>query len=97
MWRRSSIRVTNEQLRQIVADRRPSISWLPQQFERLKAKYITRPWKLATRFEMLVEIEKGDRKPGQAIGTPSIYRPTGILEFLGQPEDCDGHPARSHV
>jgi hypothetical protein len=75
--------MTNDQLSQIVADRYPAIGWLPQQFERLKAKYITRPEKAATRFELMAEIEKGTRERGQRIGTPSVYKPTGIIAFLG--------------
>ena len=75
-------RMTNDQLRTIVADRYSGKDWDDTQFERLKAKYITRPSKPATRFELLLELEKGSRKRGEMIGKPSTYRPTGVMALL---------------
>ena len=76
------VRMTDGQVRIIVADRYPQIAWDGTQFERLKSKYVSRRSKEATRHELLLEVEKGDRKGGEMVGTPSVYRQTGITEFL---------------
>jgi hypothetical protein len=80
------IRMTDQQLVEIATDRHPEVTWVSnQQIERAKRKFIGRPSddKPAGRFELLREIRKGDRKPGQAVGTPSEYDATGIVSLLG--------------
>jgi hypothetical protein len=79
--------MTRTQINTAAADRFDGLRWHPQQFERLKAKYITREadGKPATRFELMREIVKGSRRPGQSVGEPSKYELTGILCLL--PED----------
>jgi hypothetical protein len=81
------VRMTHDQLKQIAADRNKGLVWGPQQVERLKRKYVTREadGKPASRFELLREVLKGERKPGQALGRPSEYRPTGILQLVPCP------------
>jgi hypothetical protein len=78
------IRVTHDQLGRIVGARHRDLRWAPQQIERLKRKYVTRErdGKPASRFELLLEVRKGERGRGQARGRPSEYRPTGILRFF---------------
>jgi hypothetical protein len=81
------IRMTHDQLRRIAGDRREGKRWGPEQLERLKCKYITRvaDGKIASRFELLVEVRKGERGRGRASGSPTVYRPTGIAHLLGRP------------
>jgi hypothetical protein len=81
------IRMTHDQLRQVAGDRREGLEWGPQQVERLKRKYVTREaeGKPASRFELLLEVRKGERKPGHVQGRPSEYHPTGILELVPLP------------
>ena len=78
------LRSTHDQIRAIVRERHPDIEWDNKQFDRLKAKYVARISKPpASRSELLVEIEKGKRVPGSdQPGTPSVYRPTGLLKLL---------------
>ena len=81
----SPVSMTNEQIAEIVAERHPDVSVKhPKTFEELKRRYITREkdGKPASRFELLREIRKGERKPGQSIGIPSDYETTGILRLL---------------
>jgi hypothetical protein len=83
------VSVTQDQLREIAACRfgRETLPWdNPNEMRRLKRKYISsllngqqRP---AERFELLREVEKGQRRKGAAPGTPSLYEPTGILTLI---------------
>lgn len=89
---------TNAQIARIAALRNPTQlrSWDNQQIERLKRKYVTRRGKPASVFELVQEVQKGGRKRGAKVGTPSEYRPTGILLFLApvapSPSPQVGHP-----
>jgi hypothetical protein len=79
------IRMTDRQLVAIASDRRPAIPWVSyQQIEREKRKFVGRPGdgKPATRFELLREVKKGERPPGQAVGIPSEYQATGLMSLL---------------
>jgi hypothetical protein len=84
----SRLLMTHDQLRQIVSDRHGGLAWDNKQFERLKAKYISRPGdgKPATRAELLREVVKGRKEPGGRPGVPSEYRATGITRFLPRPD-----------
>ena len=76
--------MTDDQIRQIAVERRGE-AWRPwdnQQMERLKSKYISRPEKPATRFELLAMIQAGQRSHGGHGGTPSQYESTGIERLL---------------
>jgi Bifunctional DNA primase/polymerase, N-terminal len=79
------IHMTGDQIRQVASDRGFAGRWDDRQMERLKRKYFWRPGKPATRFELLREVVKGDRKPGVKAGTPSAYAATGIRVFLTDP------------
>ena len=81
------IRMTHDQIRQIAGNRREGLKWGHQQVERLKCKYVTREadGKPASRFELLREVRKGERKRNQTVGRPSEYRPTGVLCLLTSP------------
>jgi hypothetical protein len=76
--------ITNDQLCEIASRRLPGCKWSPQQLERLKCKYITRQsmGRPASRFELLKEVRKGERRRGQQVGLPSRYEPTGVLLLL---------------
>ena len=78
------IRATHDQLGRIAGARHGGLRWAPQQIERLKRKYVTREGdgKPASRFELLREVRKGERRRGHPKGRPSEYRPTGILLLL---------------
>jgi hypothetical protein len=80
----ATIRVTHDQIRRIAAARfdLPMPVWDNRQIQRLKDKYITRPGRAATVFELMREVRKGERKLGEKVGVPSEYEPTGILLFL---------------
>ena len=69
------LKATRDQLRQIIEDRH-GIKLDNSQFNRHKKKYITRPDKPATRYELAIQTVKG--KPG----TPSEYELTGLLHLL---------------
>jgi hypothetical protein len=89
----SPISMTNAQVQALVTERHPDTPLEHRQtFERLKERYITRQngEKPASRFELLREIRKGTRKPGQAVGIPSEYEATGIERLLAPPV---GHAA----
>jgi hypothetical protein len=78
------IKMTDDQIRQIAAERRGE-AWRPwdnKQMERLKSKYISRPEKPATRFELLAMIQAGQRSHAGHGGTPSQYESTGIERLL---------------
>ena len=79
-----TLRVTHDQIRRIAAARfdLPMPVWDNRQIQRLKDKYITRPGRPATVFELMREVRKGERKLGEKVGVPSEYEPTGILLFL---------------
>lgn len=82
------ILMTDDQLRQIAADRRGG-EWRPwnnQQMDRLKSKFVTRPGRQATRFELLEMIRRGRASHAGRRGTPSVYRPTGVELFLAPQE-----------
>lgn len=78
------IRATHDQIRRIAGGSREGPGWSSEQFERLKRKYVTRELdgKPASRFELLREARKGERRRGEPRGRPSEYRPTGILLLL---------------
>lgn len=78
-----TVLATNVFLRQVARDR-SGVDWTVQQFERLKRKFVSRPddGKMATRRELLLEVRKGVKKPGEATGTPSEYRLTGLLDLI---------------
>ena len=82
-----TVLMTHDQIRQIAGDRHAGLRWGPQQVERLKRKYVTRAGdgKWASRFELLEEVVKGQPARGGCSGSPSSYRPTGILALLGPP------------
>jgi Bifunctional DNA primase/polymerase, N-terminal len=86
---------TNSQIGRIAVLRRAAEprSWDNQQIERLKRKYITRPGKRATIFELVREVRKGACGKGTEAGTPSEYEPTGILIFLDQVAQSPSLPA----
>jgi hypothetical protein len=79
-----TFQATNSQIARVAGLRNPAEppSWDDQQIERLKRKYVTRPEKSAFVFELVQEVRKGGRKRGSKAGTPSEYRPTGLLVFL---------------
>ena len=81
------IRMTHDQIRQIASNRREGLEWGHQQVERLKCKYVTREadGKPASRFELLREVLKGERKRSHPRGRPSEYQPTGVLRLLTPP------------
>src|SRR5512135_47462 len=79
------IRMTDRQVVAIARDRHPEVTWVScQQIERAKRLFIGRPNdnKPAAMFELLREVRKGVRTPGQAVGIPSEYRVTGIVLLL---------------
>jgi Bifunctional DNA primase/polymerase, N-terminal len=83
------IRMTGDQIRAVASDRALGGDWTDMQMERLKAKYFWRPGKPATRYELLREIVKGDRRPGLTVGTPSEYLATGLRVFLAASSGAD--------
>jgi hypothetical protein len=75
----SAIKMTHDQLREIIQDRHPSSrEWrgADPQIGRLKRRYVSQPGRPALKYELLRETFKG--KPGH----PSVYEATGIEEFL---------------
>ncbi len=92
----AEIMMIDDQVRQIAVDRRGAAwqPWSPEQMQRLKAKYITRPGKPATRCELLRMIRAGRPRRGHQPGQPSEYQATGI-EALLKPEAR--RPAREPV
>ena len=50
--------------------------------DRLKSKFVSRPDRPATRFELLRMTRRGQRSHGGHRGTPSRYEPTGIERLL---------------
>ena len=79
------LKATRDQLRQIIEDRQ-GIKLDNTQFNRHKKKYITRPDKPATRFELAIQTVEG--RPGVA----SEYELTGLVRLLS-PEAAHGRPA----
>ena len=77
-----SIRFTHDQIRLTASDRYPGVEWSNGHMERIKSKYIARPGKPATVFELVRETGKGQRGKGGKPGTPSEYRATGLRVFL---------------
>jgi hypothetical protein len=79
------VKLTNRQIMEVASDRRPEVTWVSdRQIEREKRKFIGRPGdrKPASKFELLQEVRKGERKRGETVGTPSEYLPTGINLLL---------------
>lgn len=76
------LRMTRDQLRSY-AGAKFGVTWDNTQYERLKRKYVSRPGKPATRFELLRQVHEGGRPAGRPTGVPSEYEPTGILDLLG--------------
>ena len=92
----SEIRMIDDQVRQIAVERREA-DWRPwdnQQMGRLKAKYVTRPGRPASRHELLLMTSAGRPGRGHRPGRPSEYETTGI-EALLKPEAR--HPACDRV
>jgi hypothetical protein len=77
-----SMRSTHDQISQIAADRHPGVEWDHRQLEMVKSKYISRPERPATVFELLRETSKGRRGSGGKAGTPSAYQATGLRVFV---------------
>jgi len=93
----SVIKMTDDQIRQIAVDRRGK-EWRPwdnQQMERLKRKYISRPEKPATRFELLRMTRRGCPRRGREPAIPSEYEATGIAVLLGVMPRQRGHGCRA--
>ncbi|WP_197446793.1 bifunctional DNA primase/polymerase [Tautonia plasticadhaerens] len=98
------VRMTDDFLRQIAAERRPTDwrPWCDKQMDRLKAKYFWRPGRggrparPATRFELLRVIETGTPTRGSRPARPSIYRTTGI-EALLAPEAVQATAGSRHL
>jgi putative DNA primase/helicase len=84
------VRMTDDFLRQIAAERRPEgwRPWSDKQMDRLKAKYLWRPGlkgrpeRPATRFELARVIETGCNALRHRAAKPSVYRVTGIACLL---------------
>jgi hypothetical protein len=80
------VRMTDDFLRQIAAERRPKgwTPWSDKQMDRLKAKYLWRPGlkgrpeRPATRFELARVVETGCNALKHRAAKPSVYRATGI-------------------
>ncbi|WP_165074261.1 bifunctional DNA primase/polymerase [Paludisphaera rhizosphaerae] len=70
------LKATNGQLRNIIRDRH-SVVLNPNQMERLKRRYITRPGKPAERWEAAVQVATGDSS-----GKTCEFELTGLLELL---------------
>lgn len=82
------VRVTDAQVLRIVADRVPGAQpWRPIQMERLKRKYLSRPGKPASRFELLRLVCQGRPGRGGAAGSPSVYEVTGLAILLDRSPD----------
>ncbi len=82
------VRVTDAQVLRIVADRLPGAQpWRPIQTERLKRKYLSRPGKPASRFELLRLVCQGRPGRGRAAGSPSVYEVTGLAILLDRSPD----------
>lgn len=77
-----TIRFTGDQLREVAADRHPGLVWRPQQLERLKAKYIDRPDKPASRCSLLRQVKAGNRATTTEPARPSVYEVTGLAGLL---------------
>ena len=75
MLNESPPKATRDQIRQVVVDRY-GIRLDNRQFERLKEKYITRPGKPATHYELAVQIREGRQS------IPSEFILTGLLNLL---------------
>jgi hypothetical protein len=73
--REKVIRATHDQVRFIIRSRY-HLELDNQQFARLKARYVTRPSRPATRFELLRELRKGRKTSHGSV--PSEYQLTGL-------------------
>jgi hypothetical protein len=80
------IKATNDQLRGIMVARH-GLEPHPQQFARLKHKFITRPGKPAARFELMRETVQGRRTAHG--GIPSEYELTGLGWLFSREEGCE--------
>jgi len=82
------VRMTDAQVLQVVADRDPGAQpWRPIQVQRLKAKYLARAGKSASRFELLRLVSTGRPGRGGTAGSPSVYEVTGLAILLDGPPD----------
>jgi hypothetical protein len=70
---------TDAMIRDVANRRAGPIGWHDQTINRLKRRYVARLGKPATRLELLDVMETGRRGKSGQPGTPSIYRPTGLL------------------
>lgn len=80
------IRATNQQLLDLMGERF-GLDLEPSQLRRLKAKFITRTdgqgvVTPASKVELLAELVRGSRAPGERAGRPSVYRPSESLLAL---------------
>jgi len=75
--REQIIKATDAQIRTIMREQF-DVTMDTKSYYRLKARYITREGKPATRFELLREVVKGCRQPDERVGTPSEYALTGL-------------------
>jgi hypothetical protein len=85
------LKATDEQVRSVMADR-CGVDIDDKSYYRLKDRFITRPGKPASKFELLRELVKGKRAHGQQPGTPSEYALTGMewlftQDLLERPQD----------
>jgi hypothetical protein len=83
------IRATDDQIMGVMASR-SGVAIDRKSYYGLKGKFITRQGRPATRCELLVEVVKGRREPGQRAGIPSEYE-LGVFGWLLE-MDCRGAP-----
>lgn len=88
------LKTTHDQIRRVATSRFKGEfkGWDNKQFDRLKAKYVSRldargTRQAASRFELLREVVKGCPPSKVGRGTPSEYEPTGIELLLLPPVD----------
>jgi hypothetical protein len=71
-------------------------SWNDTQMGRLKAKFIDREGKPATRFALVRHVVRGSRGTRGSSGTPSQYVPSGIKNLLAKPETPERQQDQPH-
>lgn len=84
----TTIKATDRQIR-VIMQARAGIAIVDANYYRLKRKFISRPGKPATKFELLKEVVKGRRQEGELSGTPSEYELTGLGWLFDQPGAFD--------
>lgn len=76
------IHFTNAQVHAIAADRHPGAKWAPPQMERLKAKFIDRPDKPASRAPLLRQVETGCKAMKGKPASVSAYEVLDLAPLL---------------